>query len=55
MNEDLYTIVSASNLVDVHLSGEEIIYVMDNKNFQNGRKKMILEENMKHGKECNYD
>lgn len=55
MNEDLYKIVSVSNLVDVHLSGEEIIYAMDNQNFQNGRKKMILEENVKHGKESSYE
>jgi hypothetical protein len=55
MYDDLYKIVSASNLMDVHLSGEEIIYVTDDKYFQNGRKKKIQEENVKHGKESGYD
>ena len=55
MDDYLYRIVSASNLMEVHLLGEQMIYVMDNQNFQNGRKKMILEENVKHGKESNYN
>lgn len=55
MNEGLDRIVSASNLKEVHLLGEEIIYVTDDKYFQNGRKKMIQEDNLNHGKGSNYD
>lgn len=55
MNEDLYKIVFASNLMDVHLLGEEIIYVTDDKYFQNGGNKMIQDENVKHEKGSSYD
>lgn len=46
MDDYLYRIVSASNLMEIHLLGEEMIYVMDNEKLHCNEKRKIQKENI---------
>lgn len=55
MNEYLYEVAVPSNLTEVHLTDEEMIYVIANEKLHSNRRKRFQKEKMEYGKESDYD